>query len=250
MKNRIVFMGSKPIGFHCLSYLINNSEKLEAEIVAVFSNENKSLGEAAISELARGIGLPVYKSQERLNDLDYDYLISVQYHEIIRGAYLSKAKKMAINLHMAPLPEYRGCNQFTFAILDGKKEFGTTLHIMSEGIDSGDIIAERRFPVPQDCFVKELYDLTFKESCILFEEEIANILNGEVKAVAQSKFLGVRGCSMHFRKEIHRVKEIDLSWSEEKIWRHLRATSMPGFPPPYFKINGKKVNLLIDDSTE
>ena len=65
---------------------------------------------------------------------------------------------------MAPLPEYRGCNQFSFAIVDGKKEFGTTLHKMEEGIDNGDIIAESRFDIPENCFVKELYELTYKTS--------------------------------------------------------------------------------------
>ena len=41
------------------------------------------------------------------------------------------------------------------------------------------------------------------------------------------------------------AKIIDLNWPEEKIWRHIRATSMPGFPPPYTVVNGLKINLII-----
>ncbi|MBK8684503.1 MAG: hypothetical protein IPN26_05660 [Bacteroidetes bacterium] len=75
-----------------------------------------------------------------------DFLISVQYHQILNERHIQKARTLAINLHMAPLPEYRGCNQFSFAILDQYPEFGTTLHVMDERIDHGDILFEKDSP--------------------------------------------------------------------------------------------------------
>jgi len=50
-----------------------------------------------------------------------------------------------------------------------------------------------------------------------------------------------RGSSIHFRAEIAALKSIDLSWPAEKIGRHIRATSMPGFEPPYTMVGGKKI---------
>ena len=247
MKSKVVFMGSKPIGHCCLSYLIAKKDILSIELIAVFTNDNKTFGDTSLSKLASDVSIPVFRKQDYLKNMDYDFIISVQYHEIIKAEYLSKASKMAVNLHMAPLPEYRGCNQFTFAILDDSKEFGTTLHIMSEGIDSGDIIAERRFEIPSDCFVKDLYDMTYQESCDMFKDEIEKILRGEIKTVSQKDLRTLRTTSIHYRKEIEKVKEIDLAWSEDKIWRHIRATSMPGFAPPYIKIKNTKINLVVDD---
>lgn len=67
--------------------------------------------------------------------------------EILNAEHIGHAKNIALNLHMAPLPEYRGCNQFSFAIADNKKEFGTTIHKMDTGIDHGNILFEKRFPI-------------------------------------------------------------------------------------------------------
>ena len=100
-----------------------------------------------------------------LNDLllnkDVDFLISVQYHNILKKEHIQKAKVLAVNVHMAPLPEYRGCNQFSFAIIDKAKVFGTTFHVLEEGIDSGDILFENRFPISEKLTVKELYEITY-----------------------------------------------------------------------------------------
>ncbi len=156
------------------------------------------------------------------------------------------AERQAINLHMAPLPEYRGCNQFTFALIDGKEEFGTTLHLMDEGIDSGDILAEKRFAIPPDCFVEELYERTLQASKELFVEQIGAVLSGARKPIPQADFLDQRTTSTHYRKEIAQAKKIDLNWDADKIWRHVRATSMPGFAPPYAEVNGIKLTINIE----
>ena len=63
---------------------------------------------------------------------------------------------------MAPLPEYKGCNQFSFAIIDEVNEFGTTIHEIEASIDSGPIIAEKRFFINNNLWVKDLYELTEK----------------------------------------------------------------------------------------
>jgi hypothetical protein len=49
---------------------------------------------------------------------------------------------------------------------------------------------------------------------------------------------------------IEDLKKIDLSWNRNKIEKHIKATLMKGFEPPYFKLNGKKIYFLkeyIDD---
>ena len=133
---------------------------------------------------------------------------------------------------MASLPEYRGCNQFSFAIIDKAETFGTTLHQLEVGIDSGAILAEKRFPIPKGCWVQDLYQLTLAASRQLFAENIAAILKGNYTPVPQNELIEERGTSYHFRHEINDVKQIDLNWSAEKIERHIRATYFPPFEPP------------------
>lgn len=249
---KVVFLGSKPIGYNCLNHLIENSEQYNVEIVAVLTNSNNRFGsEHNITELCESNGLEILDHPDQLEEIDeIDFLISVQYHLILKKNHIDTAKELAVNLHMAPLPEYRGCNQFSFAIIDGKSEFGTTLHVLNEGIDSGEILFEKRFPMTSEMYIKELYDITFLKSIELFEERIGDVLKGNYEKKAQEDYFESRSSSIHYRKEINQIKCIDLKWDEQKIDRHIRATSMPGFPPPFTIINGKKYELTLINSED
>ncbi len=239
-KQSVLFLGSKPIGYHCLNYLIQHQDAFNIEIIGLLSNDNATFDSSlSLKKLADEQNIPLIES---LNEMPLcDFIISVQYHEILKAEDIAKAKTLAINLHMAPLPEYRGCNQFSFAILDDKKEFGTTIHKMDARIDHGDIIAEKRFPIPTNCWVNELYELTYQASLALFQENIANILSNQFSMMPQKDFKNERGTSIHFRSEIADIKRIDLSWDKTKVERHIRATYMPGFEPPYTMIGNEKV---------
>ncbi len=241
--HNVVFLGTKSIGFDCLEYMINDSQKLNVNILGVLTKQTKlDDDEKSISKLCMLNGVPLWNSLEDLLncETEIDFLISVQYHKILKAKHLDKANKFCINLHMAPLPEYRGCNQFSFAILDKKTTFGTTIHLIDENIDSGDILFEKRFPIPPDCFVSELYKMTLHHSKTLFIESIPKILKEDIKPIPQKLLIKERGISIHYRNEIEKLKRLNLNWSAEKIQDHIRATYFPPFSPPYFMVNGKK----------
>lgn len=239
MVKEVLFLGSKEIGSYCLQLLINLPQ---VKIVGVLSNDRqlKSAGKT-VTQIAGEHHIPVFSHPDDMPEADF--LISVQYHLILKSDHLKKARRAAVNLHLAPLPEYRGCNQFSFAILDEKTEFGTTLHLMDEGIDSGDLLFERRFPIPDKCTVTQLYELTLDHSKTLFAESITKILNGNFKAVAQKELIPERGSVVHYRKEMEALKNIDAGLPLKEIEKRIRATYFPPFPPPYTVIDGKKVNL-------
>ena len=88
--------------------------------------------------------------------------------------------------------------------------------------------------------------MTLEASCSLFATQIGALLNDEIRPIPQANFLGKRTTSTHYRKEIRSAKKIDLNWDADKIWRHVRATSMPGFAPPYAEVNGVKLNINIE----
>ena len=245
---KIAFLGSKEIGLACLKHLIKKEKQLACKVVCVLSNNRKlqSDSEENLSSVAAKAKIPFLNDIDDILELpEIDLLISVQYHKILKEKHLLKAKKLNVNLHMAPLPEYRGCNQFSFAIINKESVFGTSLHQMSVGIDDGPLLAERRFKIPKNCFVDELYDLTFKESMFLFEESLPSLLNGSLKPIEQSS-INAKRREIHFRKEINQLKHIDPTWDSEKITRHIRATAMPGFPPPFMIVGKKKIKFLTE----
>lgn len=240
MKKELVFLGSKPIGYKCLAWLIENSEQLGIDLKGVLTRARREFaGENDLAGLAQRNGIPVFEHPDQIPECDILY--SVQYHIILKAQHIARARQCAVNLHMAPLPEYRGSNQFSFAIIDNKEEFGTTIHLMDTRIDHGDIIYQKRFPIPANCWVSQLYELTEDASFKLFQLTIAHIITGNFKPVPQSSLENKYGTTLHFRNEMNALKVIDLNWGKEKIERHIRATYMPGFEPPYFLVDGQRI---------
>lgn len=238
-KLKIVFLGAKAIGSYCLQYLIQHQDNLNIEILAIGTKINKALdSNESVYEIASKNKIKIISE---VNEIPIcDYIISVQYHSILKKEHIAKAGKMAINLHMAPLPEYRGCNAMSFAIWEEKNFFGTTLHILDEGIDSGDILFERRFEIDNEIWVQELYEKTLAESKILFADNIGKIFSGAFIAIPQIQLIADRGSSFHLRDEISNLKIIDERWGLDKKKKLVRATYMPGFEAPYAIVEGEK----------
>ncbi len=240
LTKKVIFLGSKPIGYECLQYLIAQSQTHNIEIIGVLTQSRSEFGSTHdLTQLATQHNIPVLQS---LNDMPpCDIIYSVQYHQILTQEHINKAGTIAVNLHMAPLPEYRGSNQFSFAIIEGKTEFGTTIHRIDHRIDHGDILFQKRFPIPPGTWVQDLYQLTYNASLNLFRQTLGHIITGNYQPVPQSVLAGKYGTSLHYRSEMNTLKHIDLNWQKEIIEQHIRATSMPGFEPPYCIIDGKKI---------
>ncbi len=238
---KVTFLGSKKVGWACFSELLANQEKLNIEIVQMGTNLSRNdVYKDHFLQFSSSNNIPLISDADDIF-LDTDIIISVQYHHILSAKQINHAREAAYNLHMAPLPEYRGCNQFSFAILDKAHYFGTTIHVMDAKIDHGDIVAEDRFEIPTDIWVADLYDMTEKKSIAMFAAQLEALISGKLEGTPQFGLIPSRGTSIHYRHEIKAIKKLELGWPEEKIVRHIRATYMPGFVGPYFEIDGLKI---------
>ena len=56
-----------------------------------------------------------------------DVVVSVLYDQLFTEEFI-KSKKAVYNFHPGILPEYRGAGLYSWAIINGEKEFGITLH--------------------------------------------------------------------------------------------------------------------------
>ena len=134
---KIVFFCNKEIGLKCLKHTFEKRFFLDIEIVAVFTK----IDDAKIIKFCKKNKILIFFDLRKISIFkSLDLGISVQYHLIFKKKLISKFYHSLVNLHMGPLPEYRGCNQFTFAIINKESEFGTTIHVVDEGIDSGPIL--------------------------------------------------------------------------------------------------------------
>ncbi len=112
-----------------------------------------------------------------------DYCLSVLWPDIIKKPALDAHPW--INLHPAPLPEYRGCNSYAHAIINGETEYGVTLHYMNEGIDTGPIITSPRFPILPTDTGEHLYYRAQLHAFEMFQKVWPTLLNGLPPATVQ-----------------------------------------------------------------
>ncbi len=83
---------------------------------------------------------------EKLEEIKPDIILNVS-NQIYKKEILEIPSKGCINQHYALLPRYGGMYPFFWALLNGEKEIGVTIHYMNEQIDAGDIIRQESIPV-------------------------------------------------------------------------------------------------------
>ncbi|HEB37608.1 MAG TPA: hypothetical protein ENI14_02985, partial [Thermoplasmatales archaeon] len=148
----IWFFGSKPIGYRCLEYLLQHKNiKIPYVITRAKDYEgwwNRGRKERIkVRDLAEKRNIPVFTHQEFLEFFkthkpkNPHLVISVEHGYRIPKEILEYATIGGMNLHLAPLPMYRGCNTFSHAIINGDDEYWVTMHWMSPEFDAGEIIS-------------------------------------------------------------------------------------------------------------
>jgi methionyl-tRNA formyltransferase len=99
-----------------------------------------------------------------------DLVFSVTYNQILKPWFLERTHT-ALNIHNGPLPHYRGVNPINWALKNGERQHGVTIHEMMPGIDDGPILAQRLFSIDPDVDeVVDVYERCLNCGWTLFEE--------------------------------------------------------------------------------
>lgn len=163
----------------------------------------------------------------------YDFIFSYIAPWIIPSSWILRAKRAAINFHPGP-PQYPGIGCTNFAIYHHEKEFGVTAHHMAQKVDSGKIIAVKRFPLYPDDSVFSLTQRCYENIYQLFVEMLPSLLEG--KPLEESKEKWTR--KPFLRKELDKLCLILPDMDEEEIRRRVRATAFPNYPAPVIELAG------------
>ena len=94
---------------------------------------------------------------EALAIIKPDIVLAIGWSQICRAPFRSAAKLGCVGFHPSALPKMRGRAVIPWTILTGVPTTGSTFFWLSEGVNAGDIILQRRFPVAEDETARSLY---------------------------------------------------------------------------------------------
>ena len=107
-----------------------------------------------IKSVCKKNSIPVYslnadinndESRKYLSELDCDIFLSVLGNQIFKSGVLRIPRLFCINMHSSYLPHYRGMFPTFWQLLHKEDNIGISIFRMDEGIDSGDIILQRKY---------------------------------------------------------------------------------------------------------
>ena len=96
-----------------------------------------------------------------------------------------KSNKL-FNLHFSLLPSYKGMHTSAFPILNGEKYSGVTIHKIDNGIDTGDIIAQKKFKIHINDTAKDLFLKYIHNGNQLFKKTINSLINNNYNFYPQT----------------------------------------------------------------
>jgi len=168
-----------------------------------------------------------------------DLFVSMSFNQIFKERIINLPRFKTINCHAGKLPFYRGRNILNWALINDEKEFGITVHYIDEGIDTGDIILQRTFPISEDDNYKSLLNVSFTECATILYDAVKLVQEDKVKRIKQSDIHPV-GSYCGQRKIGDEI--IDWNNSSREIFNFIRAISEPG-PKARTYINENEIKI-------
>mgnify|MGYP002571123590 CR=1 FL=1 len=237
---RTVIFAYSEVGCLCLEELIKDG----ANVAAVFTHEDdphENIWFRSVKEIAEKNGIPVRTPKkleadeiEYFNSLAPELVLSFYYRALIPKAVLDAPRLGAYNLHGALLPKYRGRACVNWAVLNGERETGATLHVMTEKADRGDIVDRQAVPIE---FTDTAYDV-FMKVAEAARQIVARRLP-ELEAGSAPRRPQDESAATCFGRRRPEDGKIDWSKSAEEIYNLIRAVTHP-FPGAFTELAGKK----------
>lgn len=244
---KIVIFGCQQIAVDFIRFLIKQNGVSIPLIVTYELPLDKTYGYESVIENFSNTDLEVISPPrvtesvvDKVRSIRPDYIFSIYYRQILPKSLLSLAKYSSINIHPSLLPEYRGPIPTAWAIERGEKYFGISIHLMDEGIDTGDILVQEKYKIKDDETGFELYSRGMKLGFELLCKNFKSIIENKIIPVPQ------KGIGSYFGKKNGKYK---ISWQEDatKINNMIRVHSKPYNPAEtslfnrYIFINRAKV---------
>ena len=162
---------------------------------------------------------------EKVKSYATHLLVSMSFNQIFKTSILEVPKLGVINCHAGKLPYYRGRNILNWVLINDEKEFGITVHYVDEGIDTGDIVKQRIYPITDEDDYNSLLKIAFVECASILYESIKEIQEGNSKRISQNTihlvkfYCGRRG-----------IGDGIINWNQSSrgVFNFIRSINKPG----------------------
>ncbi len=124
---------------------------------------------------------------QKISRYGCDLFVSMSFNQIFRKRLIEYPRLKTINCHAGKLPFYRGRNILNWALINDEKEFGITVHYVDEGIDTGDILVQRTFPITDQDNYATLLERAYPGCAELLYETVKQLQAGQATRTAQSE---------------------------------------------------------------
>lgn len=224
----IVFLGTPDFAVESLKALCENGYNVKA----VFTQPDRPKGRgnklafSPVKEYALSKNIPVYQPQkirenpELLKSLEPDLMVTAAFGQILSEENLKSAKLGCINVHASLLPKYRGSSPIQWAIINGEKETGITTMLTDIGVDTGDILLQKKLEIGENETAGELFDRLAVLGGETLIETLSLLEKGELKPQKQ-----VESESSHFPMLNKANAYIDFSKNAGEIHNFVRGNN-------------------------
>jgi methionyl-tRNA formyltransferase len=239
---RILYIG---IGVPTLGALL----KSDHEIVGVVTQPDKPVGRAqhiepppikkAVAETKMSILQParIKAAADEIRALQPDVIVVMAYGQILPREILEISKVACLNLHASLLPRWRGAAPIQAAIAAGDGETGITVMYMDEGLDTGDILLQRKIDIQSDDTGGSLHDRLGEIAPAALLEALPMLQSGTAPRVPQDKSRAT------LAPKLERADgRIDWNEPAEAIERRIRAFNP--WPGAFAKMSGRNLKIF------
>ena len=234
---RLIFAGTPEFAAVALKALIEHSEALNIDIVAVYTQPDRKAGRgqkltaSPVKQLALENDLPVEQpisfslkhelgkvSRETLEGYQPDIMVVAAYGLILPQGVLDIPKFGCLNIHASLLPRWRGAAPIHRAILAGDDETGITIMQMDKGLDTGDMLYKIVCPIEPDDTTASLHDQLAELGGQAIVTVLQDLDTYQANATAQNDEQ-----ANYAEKLTKEEGQIDWTQSDEMIHRQIRG---------------------------
>ena len=223
---RIVFMGTPEFAVETLKALVENNY----HVVGVVTQPDKPVGRhgsvlqaPAVKQYAIEQGLPVLQPEKMKDPLFVEQLRSwnanlqvVVAFRMLPEVVWAMPQYGTFNVHAALLPDYRGAAPINWAVINGETQTGVTTFFLDHQIDTGRIIRQKTFDIPETADVEFVYDGLMHLGADICIETLEDIVasggypeampQDDSKAVHQAPKLFKENCCIDWNQEAEQVR--------------------------------------------
>lgn len=226
-KIRVIFMGTPILAAEILSALAEKKYTITCVITKPdsTSGRDKEIKESAVKQKALEYKLPIEQPKKldketiaKIKKLKPDLIIVAAYGKILPKEILEIPGFGCINVHTSLLPKWRGASPIQNALLNGETETGVTIMLMNEGMDTGDILAQKKISVGPDETKEDLFLRLTEEGKKLILETVPLWVERKVTPIPQDNAQATI-CQLIEREDGHII------WTDsaEGIYNRYRA---------------------------